>query len=107
MGDTERTPDRDLQDELATREEVVTPKLYRVLMHNDHYTTMDFVVDVLINVFRKTETEAYQIMMEIHSSGVGMCGVFTLDIAKTKIAEVHRRAREKGHPLRCSYEEAY
>jgi ATP-dependent Clp protease adaptor protein ClpS len=106
MGDTDQTPGRDFQDGLATRDEVVTPKLYRVLMHNDHYTTMEFVIDVLINVFRKTEADAYQIMMQIHNSGVGICGVFTLDIAKTKISEVHRRAREKGHPLRCSYEEA-
>ncbi|HNX57504.1 MAG TPA: ATP-dependent Clp protease adaptor ClpS [Spirochaetota bacterium] len=80
--------------------------MFRVLMHNDHYTTMEFVVDTLISVFRKNESEAYQIMMSVHTKGVGVCGTYTFDIARTKIAEVHKRAREKGYPLRCSYEEA-
>jgi ATP-dependent Clp protease adaptor protein ClpS len=108
MGDYEGIPGGGLEDEgfVSTSETIEIPRLYRVLMHNDHYTTMDFVVEMLMKVFRKEEAEAYQIMMNIHTAGVGMCGVFTYDIARTKINDVHMRAREKGFPLRCSYEEA-
>ena len=90
---------------LATKERIEVPKMFRVLLHNDHYTTMEFVVEVLMKVFRKDEPEAYKIMMDVHKKGVGICGVYTFDIAKTKVNEVHTRAREKDHPLRCSYEE--
>ena len=108
MSDLDNTPNGEFEDEgsVSIRDLVEKPKMYRVLMHNDHFTTMEFVVEVLIAVFHKNEGEAYQIMMNIHQRGVGICGVFTFDIARTKINDVHKRAREKGHPLRCSYEEA-
>ena len=80
------------------------PPLFRVLMHNDDYTTMEFVVHVLETVFRKSATEANQIMLNIHFKGVGTCGVFPLEVAETKIAKVHSLARSDGYPLRCSLE---
>ena len=103
MGDFEYS--RETEGDLSTHDEVREPKMFRVIMHNDHYTTMEFVVETLMQVFHKDEPEAYRIMMDIHQQGAGNCGIFTLDIAMSKIAEVHRRAREKGHPLKCSHEE--
>ena len=81
------------------------PKLYRVIMHNDHYTTMEFVVEVIIKVFNKPAAEATKIMLDIHQRGKGVCGVFTFDIAVTKTAAVHQLARKKEFPLKCSFEE--
>lgn len=83
-----------------------TPKSYRVLLHNDDYTTMEFVVIILMEVFRKSGDEATAIMLAVHQSGVGQCGIYPLEIAETKVAEVHRRAREAHFPLRCTLEEA-
>lgn len=80
------------------------PPLFRVLMHNDDYTTMEFVVHVLETVFRKSATEANQIMLNIHFKGVGSCGVYPLEVAETKIGKVHSLARSDGYPLRCSLE---
>lgn len=81
------------------------PGMYRVIMHNDHYTTMDFVVEVLQSVFRKNIQEASDLMMTIHKSGSAICGIFTYDIAATKVSKVHRLAKAHGFPLRCSIEE--
>ncbi|OGR31859.1 MAG: ATP-dependent Clp protease adaptor ClpS [Desulfuromonadales bacterium GWD2_61_12] len=80
------------------------PGRFRVLMHNDDYTTMEFVVQVLQKVFHKTTTEANQIMLSIHFRGVGVCGLYPYDIAETKVDRVHVLAREAGFPLRCSLE---
>ncbi|MBX7257840.1 MAG: ATP-dependent Clp protease adaptor ClpS [Candidatus Hydrogenedentes bacterium] len=92
--------------ETKVREELKAPDMFRVLMHNDDYTTMDFVVHVLRNVFCKPTEEAVRIMLNIHHEGVGVCGVFTADIAETKIASVHAQAEAQGYPLRCSMEPA-
>ena len=105
MGDTENNRETELDSGLGLEDRTKEPRMYRVIMHNDHYTTMDFVIDMLVQVFRKEEGDAYRIMMEIHQQGSGICGVFTLDIALTKIAEVHKRAREKSFPLKCTHEE--
>jgi len=83
-----------------------TPKMYRVIMLNDDYTTMDFVIAVLESIFKKTPAEAVQIMLSVHNKGQGVCGVFTKEIAEAKIDLVHQRARAEAHPLRCSMEEA-
>ena len=93
---------------LATkiREAVREPSRYKVLMHNDNFTTMDFVVHVLQNVFSKTPSEAVHIMLTIHKSGIASCGIYTAEIAETKIAAVHQLAEQKGFPLKCSMEEA-
>ena len=66
--------------------------MFRVILHNDHYTTMDFVVEVLMKVFGKTAAEAIKIMLDVHRKGAGICGVYTYDIAVTKVAQVHRMA---------------
>lgn len=78
--------------------------MYRVLMHNDDYTTMEFVVAVLIAVFRKSPTEANRIMLHIHFKGTGICGTYPYEVAETKIGKVQAMARREGFPLRCSLE---
>jgi ATP-dependent Clp protease adaptor protein ClpS len=90
--------------EVKTRREMGTPALYRVLLLNDDYTTMDFVTQILETVFRKPPAEATQIMLSVHKKGVGVCGVYTRDIAETKISTVHELARGKGFPLMCIME---
>jgi ATP-dependent Clp protease adaptor protein ClpS len=82
------------------------PSLFKVLMHNDDYTSMEFVVEVLETVFRKSPMEASQIMLNIHFKGMGTCGVYPLEIAETKVDRVHSLARTEGFPLKCSLEEA-
>ncbi len=82
------------------------PDMYRVLLHNDHYTTMDFVVEVLMQVFHMPSAKATEIMLDVHKRGIGVCGVYTFDIAVTKVEKVHLMARERQFPLRCSYEKA-
>jgi ATP-dependent Clp protease adaptor protein ClpS len=90
------------EDENEPRE----PKMYRVILHNDHYTTMEFVVEILVTIFHKPSREATRIMLDVHRRGSGECGVYSLDIARTKVSQVHLLAREREFPLRCSYEEA-
>ena len=87
-------------------QEVKEPRKYQVLLHNDDYTTMEFVVEILMRVFHKSETEATAIMLAVHHQGVGLCGEFTAEVAETKVDMVHRLARSAGFPLRCSMEEA-
>ena len=81
------------------------PPLYMVLMHNDDYTTMDFVVEVLQKVFTKPLPDANRIMLNIHNQGVGFCGTYPFEIAETKVTQVHSMAREAGFPLHCSLKE--
>lgn len=78
--------------------------MYKVLLHNDDYTSMDFVVHVLESVFKKEHDEAVQIMWSVHLKGTGLCGIYTHDIAETKVITVHRLARRRGFPLKCSLE---
>ncbi len=82
------------------------PRMYKVLIHNDDYTTMDFVVHILETVFHKSSAEASQIMLNIHNHGIGDCGTYSFEIAETKVAAVHAIARQYEFPLRCSIEEA-
>ena len=89
---------------LKDREVVETPRLYRVLLHNDNYTTMDFVVFVLTEVFRKKPREAERIMMNVHKHGMGVAGLYVKAVAETKMLTTHQLARENGFPLRCSME---
>lgn len=91
---------------LKAAEKLLEPKMYRILMHNDHYTTMDFVIEVIMQIFHKPAAEATKIMLDIHKKGMGVCGVYTYDIAVTKISEVHKMAKKRQFPLKCSYEEA-
>jgi ATP-dependent Clp protease adaptor protein ClpS len=82
------------------------PKMYRVILFNDDYTVRDFVVDILMAIFDKPAAEATRIMLDVHNQGKGVCGVYTYDIAITKIKQVHYEAQKEGYPLRCGYEEA-
>jgi len=81
------------------------PKLFRVVLHNDHYTTMDFVVKVIVSVFHKPAAEATKIMLDVHRKGHGVVGVYTWDIAATRVSQVHEMARKSEFPLRASCEE--
>jgi len=90
--------------ETKTAEEVKSPSLYKVFLLNDDYTTMDFVVHVLEEIFHKSPAEAMQIMLHVHKKGIGVCGVYTRDIAETKVTSVHELARERGFPLMCMME---
>jgi len=87
-------------------DKVMEPRMYRVILHNDHYTTMDFVVEILMTIFHKPAAQATRIMLDVHRKGQGVCGVYTYDIASTKIAQVHFMARQNEYPLRCSMDEA-
>ena len=87
-----------------TRKSLQEPPMYRVLLHNDDYTTMDFVVELLMNVFQKSFEEATRIMLRVHRAGVGICGVYTYEVAETKIETVHQLAAERGFPLKSSME---
>lgn len=82
------------------------PSRYQVILLNDDYTPMDFVVDVLRLFFNKTPEQATQIMLEVHYKGKGICGVYTKDIAATKVSQVNHYAREHEHPLLCTMEQA-
>ena len=86
------------------KDEIKEPSMYRVLLHNDDYTTMDFVIEVLMTVFQKSMEEAILVMLNVHRQGTGMCGLYTLEVAETKMNSVHALARDKGLPLRCSVE---
>lgn len=82
------------------------PRMYRVVLHNDDYTTREFVVDVLVEVFHKPVMQATRIMLDVHRKGRGTVGTYTYDIAQTKVATVHKMAREQEFPLKCTIEEA-
>ena len=99
-------PHEEFDEGVATREraEVARPERFKVLLYNDDYTPMDFVVGVLVQVFGKSPAAATQIMLQVHNSGMGVAGVFVLEVAETKVAKVHRMAEESGYPLRSGTE---
>ncbi len=92
--------------EIVTRTRVQTrkPSLYRVLLLNDDYTPMEFVVFILENFFNRSRDQAMRIMLHVHQKGVGVCGVFTFEVAETKVAQVLDLARRHEHPLQCVME---
>jgi ATP-dependent Clp protease adaptor protein ClpS len=89
---------------IKTRPKVKKPSLYKVLMLNDDYTPMEFVVHVLERYFSKNTEEATRIMLHVHQKGVGICGVFTFEVAETKVNQVMDLARKNQHPLQCTLE---
>jgi ATP-dependent Clp protease adaptor protein ClpS len=89
---------------VQTRTKTKKPSMYKVLMLNDDYTPMEFVVHVLERFFSKNREEATQIMLHVHRRGVGICGVFTYEVAETKVTQVTEFARRNQHPLRCTLE---
>jgi len=86
------------------RKEVKEPDMYRIILLNDDYTTTDFVVEILVSIFHKPPIEAAKIMMDVHKKGKGIVGLYTYDIAATKIEQVHAIAREREYPLKCIME---
>jgi ATP-dependent Clp protease adaptor protein ClpS len=88
------------------RPKLKRPPLFRVVLLNDDYTPMEFVVEVLEKVFGMDRTKATRIMLEVHTRGRGVCGVYTYEIAETKVAQVNAYARQHQHPLLCTMEEA-
>jgi ATP-dependent Clp protease adaptor protein ClpS len=103
-----RDPSSSFDEGTGTRQKtrLAEPRLYRVILHNDDYTTMDFVVKVIVAVFHKPAAEATKIMLDVHKKGHGVVGVYTYDIAATKVSHVHEMARQSEFPLRASCEEA-
>lgn len=95
----------ELDGELKEEIELKKPKLYKVLLLNDDYTSMEFVVNVLVTIFHKSEDEAYKIMLRIHKEGSGLCGVYAYEIAETKVAQVLNAAKKSKFPLRAVMEE--
>jgi ATP-dependent Clp protease adaptor protein ClpS len=95
------------ETELAekTRKKTKEPEEFRVILLNDHYTTMDFVVQILMSIFHKSEEEANRIMLDVHRKGRGMVGMYPWDIAQTKADQVHAVARQNEFPLRCIIEQ--
>lgn len=110
-GMSEKRPDKEHIDsyELAVEEarpEVKQPPLYRVVLINDDYTPMEFVVDILETIFGMERTRATQVMLEVHTKGKGICGVYNFEIAETKVAQVMGVAQQHQHPLLCTMEES-
>jgi ATP-dependent Clp protease adaptor protein ClpS len=99
-------PNGQSESDVATETEkkLKQPQLYRVLLHNDDYTTMEFVVAVLIDIFHHKEEDAVRIMLHVHHQGVGVAGVFSFEIAETKVRQTTERARANEYPLRCTME---
>ena len=100
------SPTREREGGVATqsRAKVSRPQRYKVLLYNDDYTPMEFVVQILEQIFGKSPAAATQIMLAIHRGGIGVAGVYVLEVAETKVAAVHRAAEERGYPLRAGIE---
>jgi ATP-dependent Clp protease adaptor protein ClpS len=96
----------DVEDGIAVKTRIRTqkPSMYKVLMLNDDYTPMEFVIQILEQIFLKNQDEATQIMLHVHQKGVGVCGVFTYEVAETKVNQTMDMARKHQHPLQCTIE---
>jgi ATP-dependent Clp protease adaptor protein ClpS len=97
-------PERGVALKVRQEKKTTRPRMYRVLLHNDDYTPMDFVVRLLQQVFRHTESSATRVMLHVHNHGVGVAGVYTHEIAETKVTQVHMLARKAECPLMASME---
>ena len=107
---SDREQERQYSDGLATeadKPKLKRPPLYKVVLLNDDYTPMDFVVEVLQVFFGMDRHKSTQIMLSVHTSGKGVCGIYTHDIAETKVSQVNDYSREHQHPLLCVMEEAH
>ena len=94
-----------IEEELESELVLAEPAKYKVLLHNDDYSTMDFVVDILMHVFRKNIDQAEEIMIAIHELGKAVCGIYTFEIAQTKVYQVKELAKSNGFPLLATMEE--
>lgn len=90
----------------SSRPKLKKPPMFKVLLLNDDYTPMDFVIEILQSYFHMNQEKATQVMLHVHTRGMGVCGVFTKDVAETKVAQVNEYSRLSHHPLLCSMEEA-
>ena len=100
--------DHDDATDIATKKKTKTkkPSQYKVVLLNDDFTPMDFVIGILMGIFRKTQQEATDIMLNVHETGIGVAGIYTFEIAETKAAQVLDTAKRQGHPLKCTLEKA-
>ena len=103
-GRRDETPERGVALKSREEKKLARPRMFRVLLHNDDYTPMDFVVRLLQSVFHHNETESTRIMLQVHNHGAGVAGIYTHEIAETKVAQVHMMARENDCPLMASLE---
>jgi ATP-dependent Clp protease adaptor protein ClpS len=99
-------PQYDEMPVAEAEEKVEQPKLYKVLLHNDDYTTMEFVVEILEAIFNMPEDQAIQVMLNVHVRGVGVAGIYTFEVAEMKVAKTTAAAQEQEYPLLCTMEEA-
>ncbi len=108
MADNDKKTEKGRQGGLAVKErpKVARPKMYKVLIHNDDFTTMEFVVWILMTVFHKDEADSARVMLHVHRTGLGVAGVYTREIAETKCKKVTALARKHEFPLQCTSEEA-
>jgi len=103
-GDRDNGDDNQTGTITKSRQKTKKPDLYKVLLLNDDYTPMEFVIHVLERVFNKGQEDAMRIMLHVHQNGVGVCGVFTYEVAETKVTQVMDFARKHEHPLQCTME---
>ncbi len=97
-------PENDNTTLLDEKIEIGEPELYKVVLHNDDYTSMEFVVFILTSIFHKSVTDATEIMLDVHNNGTGIAGVYTREICEMKVEQVHGLAEENEYPLRCTME---
>ena len=96
-------PDHHLEE--GSKLELQPPAMYQVMLNNDDYTPMDFVIEVLITFFRMNQEAATQVMLQVHEDGKAVCGIYSAEIAETKVVQVNQYARENDHPLLCTMEQ--
>ncbi|MBZ0188671.1 MAG: ATP-dependent Clp protease adapter ClpS [Candidatus Obscuribacterales bacterium] len=107
MADWDKDQDQEHDDgvQVETKKKLKKPPMYKVLLHNDDYTTMDFVIRILTTVFHKQAEDAVRIMYAVHLAGIGVAGVYTYEVAEAKVDKVIDQARAEGFPLLCTMEE--
>ena len=106
---TDFDPHKDSDGDIAVQRakpQLKRPPLYKVILLNDDFTPMDFVVEILTDFFHMSQEKATQVMLQVHTQGVGVCGTYTKDVAETKVHIVNEYSREHHHPLMCAMEEA-
>lgn len=107
-GASPNLPGDEVERGVATkvREQTKKPSMYRVILMNDDYTPMEFVISILMGIFKRTQEEATTIMLNVHQTGIGTCGIYTFEVAETKVAQVMDAAKRNQHPLQCTLEKA-
>jgi ATP-dependent Clp protease adaptor protein ClpS len=89
---------------IESKPKLQQPRRYKVLLHNDDYSTMEFVMHILKKFFNKSAIDSQRVMMSVHTKGSGVCGIYTFEVSESKVAQVTKYARKAGHPLRCTCE---